>query len=252
MSSAEWAAALCCEPPDALPSGACKFDFEDGEDGSLTERFGHLLTKPENGARAGSAPHLSHPPHVRFAHWLHECIIESKLVTYPLFLLIFMQTRHVLEDCTDRPVPFARPASLVSSALAMDQLITVEQFYCEVREGIGARHRPLLSSDFLASRLAAVRGAFEEGGSLGSRVVRALQAQYGSVGYTSDAASDLAVAALYSRLHGLPGNTLRLGNILDASRGKNALAILPQLRRAFPDASVQVLRKLVAAIDCNR
>jgi len=254
VSSAEWAAALCCARPPPLPPGTCACDFDGDGDGSLAERLGPLLL-PKPGAGAQRQEHL---PHVRFAHWLHECIIESKLAAYPLHLLLYLQTQHVADAREDVTLPVHRPSAASCSALALDQLVTVEQFYRAVRAQIGAGHRPLLSEEFLATRCAAARAALAEGGVLDRRLGSALRSRCGSPASAAASASaaatitglaDEALAALYSRLHGLPGDLAQLCAPLGG--GPGGLGALPRLRRLFPCASVQALRRLLAILEAG-
>jgi len=246
VSSAEWAAALCCEPSPLLPDNVYEFDFVDADDGSLCERFAGLLNEELTANSNGSK---LRPPHVCFAHWLHECIIDSKLTAYPLYLLLYLQTRASLDDTVNAASLRCTPASLMCSAMAIDQLITVEQFYRMVRRGIGASHSPLLSEDFLVDRCAAVRQALGLEGPLAHKLAAALRAQYhaeGRDGATpAGAASQTALAGLFTRLHGLPGHITRLDSF--AGHGK-ALRALPRLRRHLPGASAQGLQALAAAL----
>lgn len=251
VSSAEWAAALCCEPPAPLPSNVYEFDFEDEGDGSLSERFAALL-RTSDAVRGPAAPW---PPHVRFAHWLHECILESKLDAYPRYVLVYLQTCALSDECAVVPAPLCcGPSSLVCSAMAVDQLLTVELFYRVVRGSIGARHRPLLSEDFLIGRCAVVREAFAEGGPLASPVAAALSEQLaagapGAGGRSGRGGGSAALVALFTRLHGLPG--CAAANVGNVSGAGSALAVLPRLRRQFPGASVQGLRVLAASLSAG-
>lgn len=265
MSSAEWAAALCCAPPSPLPPGTCTFDFDGDGDGSLLERFGSLLFPPgaagtdaDRGSVGGlGAQQRERPSHVRFAHWLHECIVESKLATYPLHLLLYLQTQHIADDSEDAAPPVHRPATSACSALAVDQLVALEAFYQGARTRIGAKHRPLLSEEFLAARCATVRGAFFDGGVLGKHLSTALRSQYARCEGTGGSAAPLAAAiewladeslvALYSRLHGLPGDVVRPEGPL--GKGCSGFGALPRLRRLLPGASVAGLRRLLAVLE---
>merc|ERR1711920_668389 len=166
--------------------------------------------------------------------------------------MIYLQTRHICNDCETPLSICSGPAAPVSSALALDQLMTVEQFYNKVRADIGARHRPLLSSDFLASRCAEVRESFVSDDAVASRLKKALQAQFGqgtAISPSEVSMQDAALLSLYSRLHGLPGHTMKLAASLEAKVAQNSLVLLPQLRRLLPDASVQSLRNIVAALN---
>eukprot|EP00927_Polykrikos_kofoidii_P040402 TRINITY_DN34546_c0_g2_i1.p1 TRINITY_DN34546_c0_g2~~TRINITY_DN34546_c0_g2_i1.p1 ORF type:complete len:1076 (-),score=190.18 TRINITY_DN34546_c0_g2_i1:260-3019(-) len=315
VASVEWAAALCCEPADPLPPGVYDFDFEDsggndeeGEgDGSLCERFAALLLDNTRERAAyevakredsGCTPVATvRPISSRCAHWLHECVVESKLVAFPMYQLLFAQTRHVAEDCLLTPALALRrgPASPACSSTAVDQMLVVEHFFKSLRARIGASGSPLISEDFLAERCAAVRDAFDEG-PLVDVLHRSLRAhQSGGIGHSitdsavgSDAVakrmideaaiaastapaavavvSDVALVALYSRLHGLPTCAIgRLAEIIGAVRRPggegakcvardsaeaktHALRMLPKLRRTFPKASARGLRSIATAL----
>merc|ERR1712176_1720204 len=136
---------------------------------------------------------MNQPGHTRFAHWLHECIVESKLVVYPLHVQIYLQTRQVSRNCLERPRLRTCPRSLLCSAITVDQLLVVEKFYNSVRNDIGSKRDPLLSEDFLVARCAAVRDAFSEGGNLSARLGQALRTYYSD---GSNAQSDDSDAAL--------------------------------------------------------
>eukprot|EP00445_Apocalathium_hangoei_P043548 CAMPEP_0203973408 /NCGR_PEP_ID=MMETSP0359-20131031/99574_1 /ASSEMBLY_ACC=CAM_ASM_000338 /TAXON_ID=268821 /ORGANISM="Scrippsiella Hangoei, Strain SHTV-5" /LENGTH=2141 /DNA_ID=CAMNT_0050911563 /DNA_START=1 /DNA_END=6427 /DNA_ORIENTATION=- len=258
VSSAEWAAALCSEPPGMLPPGAFDFDFDGEEDGSMCERFGALVLEATRGGptadTGGASLQCSQPPYVRYAHWLHECITESKLPSYPLHLLLFLQTSNIAAECATFPHLSCLPKSASCSSMACDQLVTVEWFYRSVRGTTGAKHSPLLSQDFLASRCAAMRQPFAETGDFHERLGSALRTHYsrdsgGRMGAAEPSeAGDAAVLALFCRLHGLPGQVAAVQEACGARRGR-ALTLLPRLRRAIPGASVQGLRKLAAALE---
>merc|ERR1719316_1622581 len=93
----EWVVALCTPPQTMLPSNVFDFDFDDeAGDGSLCERFASVLridleSTAESQAAQGSG---IVPLHGRRAHWLHECIAESKLDVYPYYLLMHLQIPH--------------------------------------------------------------------------------------------------------------------------------------------------------------
>lgn len=276
VSSAEWAAALCSEPSNPLPPGVYEFDFEGNEeDGSLSERYVALLrasrtrvdgyrgVRSSGVASDGVDATSSRAPPARFAHWLHECILESKMAAYPLYLLIYLQTRSVTQDCINPSLLHGCPASLACSAMAADQLLMVEWFYRCVRGTLGTRHRPLLSDDFLAGRCAAVRSALsgvgdlEYGRHLAARLACALRAHYGAgtdTGAVCESLPDAALVALFSRLHGLPCSAVAGPDLAVSCREARtrrpggALAILPRLRRSLPGASAQGLRGLVEAL----
>lgn len=240
MSSAEFAAALCWEPDDPLPTGVHAFDFEDGVDGSLCERFASLL-KAQQRHCCASARHQ--PSHVRYAHWLHECVIESKLNIYPLYLLLYFQTRHAVEDCATSAAFPSCPASLECSAMAADQLLMIEEFYSRVRNRIGAKHSPLLSEDFLAGRCSAVRDAFIVDGPLTAQLVTALR-EHHCRNDDVPTLPDNSLVGIYSRFNSLPGHGIKLEGLA----GKSPLLVLPRLRRAVPGASAQGLKLLAEAL----
>lgn len=272
VSSIEWASALCCEAEEPLPANVYEFDFEDEDDGIdkdglLSERFAPLVrSAAARRAGIGDAPHgLAKSPSARYAHWLHECVVESKLTAYPTYLLLYLQTQHVAEDCTDLPPPWPSPAAPAMSVLALDQLLAVERFYATAPKG-GASEAgaiempPLLSRDFLASCCASVRGAFDEHGRLAALLGPALRAHCRGAGaagaadasrgagaaspsiHVAPAAADTdaeavaaaagaAVVALFSRLHGLPGVCARrMPELLGASELSGAGGTTAALR----------------------
>merc|ERR1712159_306208 len=94
-------------------------------DGSLSERFAALLAY----RNAPLDIESSLLPHVRMAHWLHECIIDSKLESYPIYVLLYLQCRFAEEDSLDPALVNCGPSRLTCSATAIDQMLTVEQFY---------------------------------------------------------------------------------------------------------------------------
>ncbi|CAK0790532.1 unnamed protein product [Prorocentrum cordatum] len=250
---AEYAAALCCAPPPLLPAGACSLDFEDG--GSLCERLAPLLRArapaPEVQAARGGEPQA---PHARYGRWLQECVAGSKLCAYPLYLRIYLQTQHADAGLgAQGGLSSGLPAAPCCSAAAMDQLASVEHFYNHARRDLGAQHPPLLSEGFLASRGAALRGAFAEGGALAGALAAALRGPGGSLPLTAaatDGAGELAaeeLVSMYLRLHGLPRDLSDFDMVLGDCPAV-AMMALPRLRRAFPDASVQGLQKLLAAL----
>eukprot|EP00931_Biecheleriopsis_adriatica_P048438 TRINITY_DN27985_c0_g1_i1.p1 TRINITY_DN27985_c0_g1~~TRINITY_DN27985_c0_g1_i1.p1 ORF type:complete len:2002 (+),score=397.11 TRINITY_DN27985_c0_g1_i1:758-6007(+) len=227
VSAAEWAAALCCAAQSPLPQGSCELDFVEDE-GSLAECFAALLLQSAGPRSANpSAPLKSQQPvAVHLAQKLYECIIESKL------------------DCASHAPVTRSPASCACSAMAVDQLLSVERFYQEVRDGIGARHRPLLSEDFLAERCQQLKRSFEKG-SLSERLGPALAGERPDV---ERKPADSVLAATFLRLHGLSGHDLEdilLGN-------DSLLKRLPQLRRKLPGASVEGLRRLLGALQLQR
>lgn len=238
MSSAEWAVALCCPPSAPLQKDVYEFDFE-GEDGSLTERFAGVL----RAASAREAQGLLRLPHVRFAHWLHECIIASKLIMFPAFLILHFQTRALV--AASRSAVGASPASLLCSAMAVDQLLTLEGFYRAVHSNICAKP-PLLSTDLIINCCDSVRGSFSDGGSLATRLGAALRARFGRHPTQSSrimASGEVALVAIYMRLHGLQEHEVR--QKLSTWRG-SGLETLPRLRKQFPGVSAQALRALSA------
>jgi hypothetical protein len=238
-----------------LPPDTYEFDFEDGGDGSLSERFAGLLHGKSPKAGFGK-PGVDTPwlPHVRMAHWLHECIIDSKLSAYPFYVLFYLQSCTAAEDCLNPSLTGCGPTALTCSATAVDQLLTVEQFYRSVRGDIGASHGPLLSEDFLIEHCAAVRKAFAGTGSSGKPISAALRCQYfssdGSAGNSTPSVSQsAALAAVYTRLHGLPGHIARLDGVSGAGVTRTqALCLLPRLRRQLPSASADGLQVLFAAL----
>ncbi|CAJ1446241.1 unnamed protein product [Effrenium voratum] len=149
VSSAEWAAAFCCEAPPPLPPGTCLSDFE--EDCTLVERFAQLLGRP--GAKNAQSLRMQLPFSALLAQKLHECVTESKLAIFPWFVLLHLQTKHV-QDCSVGLV--YTPVSACFSSLAYDQLLAALGFQ-EIRDSIGARHAPLLSEDFLVERKAELK-----------------------------------------------------------------------------------------------
>lgn len=255
VSASEWAAALCLELPPLLPPGASELDFEAGEDGSLCEHYGALVwaaqARCSELASAEVELQLGEPPHARFAHWLHECITDSKLSTLPLYLRVYLQTSGAAECHLARCLAGQHPGGGGCSALVCDQLVTMEWFYGNVLASVGTKHAPLLAADFLASRCTALRSWFEEAGPLQAELDAALRARAASGGTAAPAAvaarGDAAVA-LFCRLHGLPGDGAKLRQ-LRAEPGQRWPALLLRLRRAIPGASVQGLRKLAAALD---
>ncbi|CAE8615916.1 unnamed protein product, partial [Polarella glacialis] len=242
----------------------CELDFEGNEDGSLVERLAALLLRSAETFNGGDSCSGAMQPQqtfaVRLAHKLHECIVESKLVVYPFHLLIFLQTQCAGKFFASAAPVSLSPSSPACSALAVDQLLTVEQFYKLVRGGIGAKHQPLLSEDFLVERCTAMRSQFAEGGRFAEQLNRALREDILASADTRDplreqqpverAAND-ALAAVFFRLHGLPGSwaSLRLEEITSGTG--SVLARLPRLRRALPEASVQGLRRLLAALQID-
>jgi len=275
VSSLEWAAALCCEAAEPLPANVYDFDFEEDEDdtrggGLLSERFAVLLQGESGGMTNG----LVQPASARFAHWLHECVVESKLGAFPIYLLLFQQTQHVVDDCTKLPARHRGPASPTCSVVALDQLLTVEQFYKSVQANIGTDKEPMISGDFLTTRCAAVRNALN-GENVTALLVPALQAycRWGGSAHTSNTVAPSPgvashsdwprvspVLALFSRVHGLPNvcsQQLReVAEALAGGRGGSraaedtaslTLRALPRLRRALPGASAEGLRRLAAA-----
>jgi len=249
VSSAEWAAALCCECPPLLPIDAYDFDFEDDGDGTISERFATYLR--DKGPTSSGSASISLSPRARFGQWLHECIINSKLETYPYYLMLYLQTRSAAEGSWKPSLLSTGPAALVCSSIVVDQLITVEQFYNKVRGRIKASHSPLLSEDFLVERCAAVRKTFAVGGCLAPHVPAALRAQYSEEGrcekHTFDASS-IALAAVYTRLHCIPGFVAKLDSFIGARTEVEALSMLPRLRRQIPSASAAGLQTLCAAL----
>jgi len=198
VSSVEWAAALCCKPLPPLPPNVYEFDFSDGDEGSLSERFAAMLLAAEPSDKESN---LSSPPRVSLSHWLHECVIESKLVAFPLYLLLHLQMCTTRQHCGPAPVYYG-PASLACSAITIDQLLTIEEFYQSTHENIGAQHSPLISKDFITSCCATVRKSFSKhGGEIDKRVT---------------------LAAITARFNGLPGH--------GGSGGRDAISSLLRLR----------------------
>lgn len=271
MSSCEWAAALCCAPLPLLPPGTCALDFEGGDgDGTLCERYASLLERSSQSPAGCKGPWSDN--HVRFANWLHECVVGSKLCTYPSHLLLYLQTAHVADNSVESAVMCCSPSSPVCSAMAADQLVTVEQFYRHVRDGIGARHEALLSEEFLAERCGELRDAFAEGRPLTDRIRPALRPYYlperraGLRGTSSagrdderekgtlaaDSVADATALALFCRLHGLPCEAPPgLEDLCTERPGGGALKALPRLRRLLREASAQGLRVLARALIDN-
>jgi hypothetical protein len=166
-----------------------------------------------------------------------------------------------VEDSLDPAVLRCGPTTLTCSAMAVDQILTVEQFYCSVRGSIGASHSPLLSEDFLVEHCAALRKVFTSGGPRGQELLAALRAQYlgdADRGGSSDVFATLrstALASVYSRLHGLPGYIKGVGPLpATAAAGSGstapgrALRMLPRLRRQLPCASAQGLEAIFTAL----
>jgi hypothetical protein len=229
-----------------LPADAYDFDFEDGGDGSLCERFAAYLRE-----EASITPLMSH---ARFAHWLHECIIDTKLDAYPFHLMLYLQTQNAVNDILKPSLLRNGPAALACSATTMDQLLTLEQFYHDVRHRIGASHLPLISEDFLVERCTVVRDASATSGPLTTEIQAALRFLYKNAGRScaqgqSDHVTKTAIAAVYTRLHGLPGHISSLGNLPDTAAGRVEIkCMLPRLRRQFPGASAAGLQTLFAAL----
>ncbi|CAK9082709.1 Anaphase-promoting complex subunit 1 (Cyclosome subunit 1) (Protein EMBRYO DEFECTIVE 2771), partial [Durusdinium trenchii] len=149
VSAAEWAAAFCCPTPPPLPPGTCLADF-DGPDSTLVERFARILD--EGRSDDPKKPLRSQLPCTALlAQKLHECVMESKLAVFPWFVLLYLQ----MQDKEARG-PVYTPVSACCSSLAADQLMGALGFQ-EIRDGIGARHEPLLPQDFLAERKAELR-----------------------------------------------------------------------------------------------
>jgi len=165
-----------------------------------------------------------------------------------------MQTQNVESNLVGVGFP---PCQTVPQALAVDQLVTVEQFYKAVRGGICANHKALLSEDFLAGRCSAMRGAFVHGSTLAGKLSAALRSHYskelqtlhrgGGSASMAHVQTDIALVAFFSRLHGIPGHIDRPQRLIDNIRG-SVLASLPRLRRELPGASVHGIRTLVASL----
>eukprot|EP00930_Biecheleria_cincta_P046160 TRINITY_DN31841_c0_g1_i1.p1 TRINITY_DN31841_c0_g1~~TRINITY_DN31841_c0_g1_i1.p1 ORF type:complete len:1337 (-),score=254.77 TRINITY_DN31841_c0_g1_i1:28-4038(-) len=244
VSVAEWAAALCCTPAPPLPAGACELDYA-GEEAALVERFAMLLLRRTGpfGAKRELSIREQQPFRVLVAQKLHECVIESKLEAFPTQLLLSLQTFGtgglVQNASMAAGLPLVcSPASPLCSALAVDQLLAVEHFYRAVRSGIGARHRPLLTDDFLAERRRDLTRSFE-GSALSARLGPGLTAK-------EPREADATLAAVFCRLHGLSGQDLAVDKLLTA--GGSLFSRLPQLRRQLPGASVEGLRQLLSAL----
>eukprot|EP00435_Cladocopium_sp_Y103_P031770 s1511_g8.t1 len=134
-TAAEWAAAFCCETRPPLLPGACLADFD--QHGTLVERFARLLDIGE--LRDPKKPVRSQLPfNAVLAQKLHECVAESKLAVFPWIVFLCLQMR-----------AFAQDTSALLPTLGVEHLLAAVSFQ-ELRAGIGARHRPLLSQDFLA------------------------------------------------------------------------------------------------------
>merc|ERR1719181_2226294 len=101
--------------------------------------------------------------------------MDSKLAAYPFYVLLYLQCRHAIQEGLEPPLLNCGPMALACSGAAIDQMLTVEQFYRVVRSEIGASHSALLSEDFLVEHGAAVRKAFAaDQGTLGHDVSAAL------------------------------------------------------------------------------
>lgn len=134
-TAAEWAAAFCCETRPPLLPGACLADFD--QHGTLVERFAQLLEIGEN--NDPKKPVRSQLPfNAVLAQKLYECVAESKLAVFPWIVFLCLQMKTFMQD---------KLASLPT--LGVEHLLAALSFQ-ELRAGIGARHQPLLSQDFLA------------------------------------------------------------------------------------------------------
>eukprot|EP00928_Gymnodinium_smaydae_P030278 TRINITY_DN22559_c0_g2_i1.p1 TRINITY_DN22559_c0_g2~~TRINITY_DN22559_c0_g2_i1.p1 ORF type:complete len:703 (-),score=112.61 TRINITY_DN22559_c0_g2_i1:9-2078(-) len=274
----EWASALCCEAAPLLPDGVYELDFEDGDDvdgdGTLSECFASLLN-------AVSVDHSQSGQSLqaRYAHWLYECVAESKVAAFPMYLLLHAQARDAGRDVL-RPRPSrCGPSAAVCSVLAVDQLLTLEHFYRSPRAGAWTGRAPLLSDVLLAGRCAEVQAAFDEGGEAAPALDAALRAHVdcsaspaqdlgihaapipvpaddnsGAPASNAAAPAEAAALALFSRLHGLPPRgaaaaaSATRGGAATASGTGVDLRQLPRLRRLLPETSAAGLRQLAAAL----